>query len=136
MTTIGWIQIALFCAIVVALVKPLGWFMTCVFNGERTFLTPVLRPVEVTLYRLAGVDETREQHWLTYALAMLLFHVGGFVLLYALLRLQGFLPFNPMGMPAVAPDLAFNTAISFITNTNWQNYGGESTMSYLSLIHI
>src|SRR5262245_32191317 len=131
MTTIGWIQIVLFCAVVVALVKPLGWFMTRVFNGERTFLTPVLRPVEVTLYRLAGVDETREQHWLTYALAMLLFHVGGFVLLYALLRLQGFLPFNPMGMPAVAPDLAFNTAISFITNTNWQNYGGESTMSYL-----
>ena len=131
MTTIGWIQIALFCAVVVALVKPLGWFMTRVFNGERTFLTPVLRPVEVTLYRLAGVDETREQHWLTYALAMLLFHVGGFVLLYALLRLQGLLPFNPMDMSAVPPDLAFNTAISFVTNTNWQNYGGESTMSYL-----
>jgi K+-transporting ATPase ATPase A chain len=131
MTAIGWVQIVLFCAVVVALVKPLGWFMTRVFNGERTFLTPVLRPVEVTLYRLAGVDETREQHWLTYALAMLLFHVGGFVLLYALLRLQGLLPFNPMDMSAVAPDLAFNTAISFVTNTNWQNYGGESTMSYL-----
>ena len=131
MTAIGWIQIALYCAIVVALVKPLGWFMTRVFNGERTFLTPVLRPVEVALYRLGGVDETREQHWLTYAVAMLLFHVGGFLLLYALMRLQGFLPFNPMEMSAVAPDLAFNTAISFITNTNWQNYGGESTMSYL-----
>src|SRR5262245_52189349 len=131
MTVIGWIQIALYCAIVVALVKPLGWFMTRVFNGERTFLTPVLRPVETVLYRLAGVDETREQHWLTYAVAMLLFHVGGFLLLYGLMRLQGFLPFNPMEMSAVAPDLAFNTAISFITNTNWQNYGGESTMSYL-----
>jgi potassium-transporting ATPase potassium-binding subunit len=131
MTAIGWVQIVLYCAIIVALVKPLGWFMTRVFNGERTFLTPVLRPVEVVLYRLAGVDETREQHWLTYAVAMLLFHIGGFLLLYALMRLQGFLPFNPMEMSAVAPDLAFNTAISFITNTNWQNYGGESTMSYL-----
>jgi K+-transporting ATPase ATPase A chain len=131
MTFIGWAQIALFCVIVVALVKPLGWFMTRVFNGERTFLTPVLRPVEIGLYRLAGVDETREQHWLTYALGMLLFHVGAFVLLYALMRLQALLPFNPMEMSAVAPDLAFNTSISFITNTNWQNYGGESTMSYL-----
>ena len=118
MTFIGWAQIALFCVVVVALVKPLGWFMTRVFNGERTFLTPIMRPVEVGLYRLAGVDETREQHWLTYALAMLLFHVGGFVLLYALLRLQAVLPFNPMGMSAVAPDLTFNTAISFIANTN------------------
>ena len=131
MTLIGWIQIALFCAIVVALVKPLGWYMTRVFNGERTFLSPVLRPVEVVLYRLGGVDETREQHWLTYTVAMLLFHVGGFVLLYALMRLQGVLPFNPAEQSAVAPDLAFNTAVSFVTNTNWQNYGGESTMSYL-----
>ena len=131
MTFIGWIQIILFCVIVAALVKPLGWYMTRVFNGERTFLTPVLRPVEVVLYRLGGVDETREQHWLTYTVAMLLFHVGGFLLLYALMRLQGSLPFNPADMSAVAPDLAFNTAVSFITNTNWQNYGGESTMSYL-----
>lgn len=131
MTAIGWIQIALFCALVVALVKPLGWYMTRVFAGEPTFLTPVLRPVENVLYRIAGVDETREQHWLTYAIAMLIFHIGALVLLYALMRLQGFLPFNPMEMSAVAPDLAFNTAVSFITNTNWQNYGGESTMSYL-----
>jgi K+-transporting ATPase ATPase A chain len=131
MTVTGWMQIALYCAVVVALVKPLGWYMTRVFNGERTFLTPILRPVEITLYRFAGVDEAREQHWLTYAVAMLLFHVGGLLLLYALMRLQGFLPFNPMAMQAVAPDLAFNTAVSFITNTNWQNYGGESTMSYL-----
>ena len=131
MTMIGWINIALYCAVVLALVKPLGYFMTRVFNGERTFLSPVLRPVETVLYRIAGVDERREQHWLTYTIAMLLFHAGGFVLLYALLRLQGLLPFNPQGMSAVPPDLAFNTAVSFTTNTNWQNYGGESTMSYL-----
>jgi K+-transporting ATPase ATPase A chain len=131
MTIIGWIQIALFCAIVVALVKPLGWYMSRVFNGERTFLSPVLRPVEAVMYRLGGVDERHEQHWLTYTIAMLLFHVGGFLVLYALLRLQGFLPFNPAGQSAVAPDLAFNTAVSFVTNTNWQNYGGESTLSYL-----
>src|SRR3954449_13502111 len=131
MTIIGWIQIALYCAIVVALVKPLGWFMTRVFNGERTFLTPVLRPVEVVLYRLGGVDETREQHWLTYTVAMLLFHLGGFAILYALMRFQAVLPFNPAEQSAVAPDLSFNTAVSFITNTNWQNYGGESTLSYL-----
>src|SRR5882757_9797811 len=131
MTFIGWIQIILYCAIVVALVKPLGWYMTAVFNGERTFLSPVLSPVETVLYRLGGVDEKREQHWLTYTIAMLLFHIGGFVILYALLRLQGLLPFNPADQSAVAPDLSFNTAISFITNTNWQNYGGESTVSYL-----
>jgi K+-transporting ATPase ATPase A chain len=131
MTVIGWIQIILFCAIVVALVKPLGGYMTRVFNGERTFLSPVLRPVEAGLYWIGGVDEKREQHWLTYTVAMLLFHVGGFVILYAVMRLQAMLPFNPAEQSAVAPDLSFNTAISFITNTNWQNYGGESTMSYL-----
>jgi K+-transporting ATPase ATPase A chain len=131
MTVIGWIQILLFCAIVVALVKPLGWYMTRVFNGERTFLSPVLRPVEAGLYWIGGVDEKREQHWLTYTVAMLLFHVGGFLILYALMRLQAVLPFNPAGKTAVAEDLSFNTAISFITNTNWQNYGGESTMSFL-----
>jgi K+-transporting ATPase ATPase A chain len=131
MTIIGWTQILLFCAIVVALVKPLGWYMTRVFNGERTFLSPVLRPVEAGLYWIGGVDEKREQHWLTYTVAMLLFHVGGFVILYALMRLQAMLPFNPAEQSAVAQDLSFNTAISFITNTNWQNYGGESTMSYL-----
>jgi K+-transporting ATPase ATPase A chain len=131
MTFNGWIQIAIYCAIVVALVKPLGWYMTAVFNGDRTFLSPVLRPVEAGLYRLGGVDETREQDWLTYTVAMLFFHVGGFLILYALLRLQGFLPFNPQAMTAVPEYLSFNTAISFITNTNWQNYGGESTLSYL-----
>jgi K+-transporting ATPase ATPase A chain len=135
MTLIGWIQIILYCAIIVALVKPLGWYMTRVFNGERTFLSPVLRPVEAALYWVGGVDERREQHWLTYTVAMLLFHVGGFLILYGLMRLQDVLPyqslFNPAGQSAVAPDLSFNTAVSFITNTNWQNYGGESTLSYL-----
>jgi K+-transporting ATPase ATPase A chain len=131
MTIIGWIQILLYCAIVVALVKPLGAYMTRVFNGERTWLSPVLRPVERAIYWAGGVDETREQSWLMYAVGMLLFHVGGFLILYALLRFQALLPFNPAGQSAVAEDLSFNTAASFITNTNWQNYGGESTLSYL-----
>ena len=131
MTAIGWIQILLFCAIIVALVKPLGWYMTRVFEGERTPLTPLLRPIELAIYWIGGVDEKREQHWVTYTLAMLFFHVGGFLVLYALMRLQAVLPFNPAEQSAVAEDLSFNTAISFVTNTNWQNYGGESTMSYL-----
>ena len=131
MTLNGWIQIAIYCAIIVALVKPLGWYMTAVFNGERTFLSPILRPIEAGLYWLGGVDEKREQDWLIYTVAMLLFHIAGFLLLYVLLRLQGFLPFNPQGMAAVPEYLSFNTAISFITNTNWQNYAGESTLSYL-----
>jgi K+-transporting ATPase ATPase A chain len=131
MTVIGWVQIILYCAVVVALAKPLGWYMTRVFNGERTVLSPVLRPIESTLYWAAGVGEKREQHWITYTTAMLLFNAAGFVLLYGLLRLQASLPFNPAEMSAVAPDLAFNTAVSFVTNTNWQNYGGESTLSYL-----
>jgi potassium-transporting ATPase potassium-binding subunit len=132
MTVIGWIQIALYCAIVVALVKPLGAYMTHVFNGDRTFLSPVLRPIERGIYWAGGVDERREQSWLMYAIGMLLFHVGGFLILYALLRFQALLPFNPAEQSAVAQDLSFNTASSFITNTNWQNYGGESTLSYLT----
>jgi potassium-transporting ATPase potassium-binding subunit len=131
MTIIGWIQILLYCAIVVALVKPLGWYMTRVFNGERTFLSPVLQPIEAAIYWAGGVDKTREQHWLSYTIAMLFFHVGGFLILYVLMRTQELLPFNPAEQSAVAEDLSFNTAVSFITNTNWQNYGGESTMSYL-----
>jgi potassium-transporting ATPase potassium-binding subunit len=131
MTFIGWIQILLYCAIVVALVKPLGWYMTRVFSGERTFLSPILRPIEAGLYWIGGVDVKREQHWLTYTVSMLLFHVGGFLIIYAVMRLQAVLPFNPAEQSAVAQDLSFNTAISFITNTNWQNYGGESTLSYL-----
>jgi K+-transporting ATPase ATPase A chain len=128
----GWVQIILYCAIVAALVKPLGWYMTRVFTGERTFLSPLLRPIEVGLYRLAGIDEKREQDWLTYTVAMLLFHVGGFAILYTLLRVQQALPFNPQDMSGVPPDLSLNTTISFLTNTNWQNYGGESTLSYLT----
>jgi len=131
MTVIGWLQIILFCAILVALVKPLGGYMTRVFNGERTFLSPILRPVEAGVYWIGGVDEKREQHWLTYTVAMLFFHVGGFLILYALMRFQAVLPFNPAEQSAVAEDLSFNTAISFITNTNWQSYGGETTVSYL-----
>ena len=131
MTIIGWIQILLYCAIVVALVKPLGWYMTRVFNGEHTFLSPVLRPVEAALFWAGGVDKSREQHWLSYTVAMLFFHIGGFLILYVLMRTQALLPFNPAEQSAVAEDLSFNTAVSFITNTNWQNYGGESTMSYL-----
>ncbi|MFC7398003.1 potassium-transporting ATPase subunit KdpA [Chelatococcus sp. GCM10030263] len=132
MTFNGALQILVYGLVVLALVKPLGGYMTRVFNGERTLLSPVLGPLETGIYRLASVDERREQHWLTYTIAMLLFHVGGFVILYALLRLQGLFPLNPQGMGPVAPDLAFNTAVSFLTNTNWQNYGGETTMSYLS----
>src|ERR1700744_2444550 len=105
--------------------------MTRVFEGERTLLAPLLRPVELAIYRIGGVDEKREQHWVTYTIAMLFFHVGGFLILYAMMRLQAVLPFNPAEQSAVAEDLSFNTAISFITNTNWQHYGGESTMSYL-----
>jgi potassium-transporting ATPase potassium-binding subunit len=131
MTIIGWIQILLYCAIVAALVRPLGGYMTRVFNGERTFLSPVLRPVERALYWLGGVKESREQDWVSYTIAMLFFHIGGFLILYVLMRTQALLPFNPAGQSAVAEDLSFNTAVSFVTNTNWQNYGGESTMSYL-----
>jgi len=131
MTVIGWVQILLYCAIIVAITPVLGAYMTRVFAGERTFLTPILRPVELAIYKIAGVDERNEQHAVTYTVGMLLFHVGGFVFLYALMRLQQWLPFNPADQTTVAPDLSFNTSVSFITNTNWQNYGGESTMSYL-----
>ena len=132
MTLNGWLQIALYFVILTAFVVPLGRFMAKVFEGERTFLTPVFGPVERGLYRISGVDETREQTWITYTLAMLLFNAAGFLCVYALMRLQGLLPLNPAGMSAVAPDLTFNTAVSFATNTNWQNYGGESTLSYLT----
>ncbi|TGQ16111.1 MULTISPECIES: potassium-transporting ATPase subunit KdpA [unclassified Mesorhizobium] len=131
MTIYGWIQILIYCAILVALVKPLGFYMYRVFNGDRTLLSPVLVPIERGLYRLSGTSEKEEQHWAVYATAMLLFNLVGLLVLYALQRLQGVLPYNPAGMAAVDPQLAFNTAASFVTNTNWQNYGGESTMSYL-----
>jgi potassium-transporting ATPase potassium-binding subunit len=132
MTLNGWIQIGIYCVLIILFVKPFGAFMARVFEGERTFLHPVLRPVERAIYWCCGVDEKQEQHWLTYAVAMLLFSVAGFVTLYALQRLQDVLPFNPQGQSAVEQSLAFNTAVSFVTNTNWQAYGGETTMSYLT----
>jgi K+-transporting ATPase ATPase A chain len=132
MTLLGWLQILVFCGIIILLVKPLGAYMTRVFNGESTWLQPVLRPIERGLYRVAGTREDEEQNWVTYAVAMLLFNLAGFVVLYFLQRFQAVLPLNPAGMAAVGPELAFNTAASFVTNTNWQNYGGESTMSYLT----
>ena len=131
MTLDGWIQIALFCVVITLLVKPLGGYMARVFNGERTFLSPVLGPVERGFYRLSGVDDRTEQNWLTYAVAMLLFNLAGFLSLYALMRFQALLPFNPADQPAVEESLAFNTAMSFTTNTNWQSYVPETTMSYL-----
>ncbi|RWL88881.1 MAG: potassium-transporting ATPase subunit KdpA [Mesorhizobium sp.] len=131
MTIYGWVQVLLYCGILVALVKPLGFYMHRVFNGDRTLLSPVLVPIERGLYRLSGTNDKEEQHWAVYATAMLLFNLVGLLVLYALQRLQGMLPYNPAGMTAVDPQLAFNTAASFATNTNWQNYGGESTMSYL-----
>jgi potassium-transporting ATPase potassium-binding subunit len=132
MTFNGWIQIAIYCAIVIALVKPFGGFMTRLFNGEQTWMTPILRPVERVFYRLAGIDEQADQHWTAYAISMLLFNALGFLLLYLLQRTQGMLPLNTQGLPGVPPDLAFNTAVSFVTNTNWQSYVPEVTMSYLT----
>jgi K+-transporting ATPase ATPase A chain len=131
MTLNGWIQILIFCGIVILLIKPLGAYMTRVFGGERTLLSPLFAPLERGLYRLSGTSEKEEQHWTSYVFSLLLFNLAGFAILYALQRFQGFLPFNPAGMTAVGPELSFNTATSFVANTNWQNYGGESTMSYL-----
>ncbi len=131
MTANGIAQILVFTAIIAAVAVPLGIYMARVFGGERTVLSPVLLPVERAIYAICGVDEKREQNWVTYTIAMLLFNLFCFVSLYALLRLQGWLPLNPQGMAAVPEGLSLNTAISFTTNTNWQNYGGETTLSYL-----
>src|ERR1700689_3157431 len=131
MTMNGWIQIALYSAIIIALTKPFGGYMTRVFEGKRTFLSPLLRPIEHLFYRVSGVDEREDQHWLVYAIAMLTFTMAGFLSLYALQRLQATLPFNPQKFSAVGEHLAFNTSVSFITNTNWQSYVPETTMSYL-----
>jgi K+-transporting ATPase ATPase A chain len=131
MTGNGWLQIALFCLIVVAITRPLGGYMTRVFSGEWTLLSPLLRPVERFIFWCCGVDETAEQSWRAYALSMVFFGVAGFVTLYALERLQWDLPFNPQGQAAVEQVLAFNTAVSFVTNTNWQSYVPETTMGYL-----
>jgi K+-transporting ATPase ATPase A chain len=131
MTITGWVQIALFSAIVILITRPFGGYMTRVFNGERSFLSPVLRPVERAVYWCCGVDEKEEQHWLTYAVAMLFFSIVGFLTLYALQRLQWYLPFNPQSQTGVEQSLAFNTSVSFVTNTNWQSYVPETTMGYL-----
>ena len=135
MTANGWFQILLFFGIVALITKPLGSFMTRVFNRDRTFLDPVLRPIERLLYKITWVEENREMDWKEYAVAMLLFSAVSMVVVYALQRLQGYLPFNPQKLGGVTPKaMAFNTAVSFTTNTNWQNYAGETTMSYLTQI--
>ena len=133
MTANGWFQILFFLALIFLVTKPMGVFMTRVFNRERTFMDPVLRPIEKLLYRVTLVDENHEMRWTEYAISMLLFSLVSMVVLYLIERLQGFLPFNPQKLGAVAPaHLAFNTAASFTTNTNWQNYAGETTMSYFT----
>ncbi len=132
MTLVGWLQISLLFLAVLLVVKPLGLYMARVFSGDRTFLSPVLGPLERGLYRAGGINPEKEQGWLGYTFAMLAFSLAGFIALYAMLRLQAYLPLNPQGFPGMAPDLAFNTAVSFVTNTNWQNYGGETTLSHFS----
>lgn len=132
MTNNGWFQILFFLLVVLAITKPLGSFMTRVFNREKTFLDPVMRPIENLVYRLTGVDETREMRWTEYAGSMLIFSGVTMFVLYLLQRVQNYLPLNPQKLPGVAPDLAFNTASSFTTNTNWQAYVPEATMSYLT----
>lgn len=133
MTGYGWLQILLYLAILLLLVKPLGLYMARVFEGRRIWgLSRLFRPVEKGLYRFAGIKPETEMSWQNYALAVLCFSTVGILFTYGLQRLQGVLPNNPQGMTAVAPDLAFNTAVSFVTNTNWQNYGGETSLSYLT----
>ena len=132
MTANGWFQIGFFLLLVLLVAKPLGSFMVRVFNRERTFLDPVMRPIERLLYRVTGVDETHEMRWTEYAIAMLLFSMVSMILLYMIERVQLWLPWNPQHLPNVGTDLAFNTAASFTTNTNWQNYSGESTMAYFT----
>jgi K+-transporting ATPase ATPase A chain len=133
MTANGWLQIVIFLALILAVTKPMGVFMTRVFNRERTFMDPVLRPIERLIYRTTGVDETHEMRWTEYAFSMLLFSAVSMLLLYLMQRVQGHLPFNPQKFAGVTPEhLAWNTAASFTTNTNWQAYSGESTMSYFT----
>ncbi|MBV8474097.1 MAG: potassium-transporting ATPase subunit KdpA [Hyphomicrobiales bacterium] len=132
MTLVGWSQIAIVLALVLVTAIPMSSLIVSAYAGTNNFLSPILRPLELGFYRLAGVDEKREQGWLVYTFAMIVFSIAGFVSLYAIQRLQNVLPLNPQGFDAVPSDLAFNTSISFITNTNWQNYGGETTMSHLT----
>jgi K+-transporting ATPase ATPase A chain len=132
MTVYSWIQLALYLVVLLLLAKPLGTFMARVYQGQHTFLDPVMGPVERLIYRVAGVRSADEMGWKTYAVALMLFNGLGLLAVYALQRLQGFLPLNPQGFGAVSPDSSWNTAVSFATNTNWQGYGGETTMSYLT----
>ena len=132
MTFIGWVQIALFCAIIIALTRPVGAYLTTLANGQANFLSPVLAPVERGIYAMAGVRPGAEQGWVGYVTGLLVFKLLCFFAAYAIMRLQAGLPLNPMGQAALSPDLAYNTAISFLTNTNWQSYGGETTMSNAS----
>lgn len=127
-----WLQIGLFFVLLLCLVKPLGGYMASVYSGEKTFLSPVIRPVESFLFRLTGTSPDEEMTWKQYALAVLLFNLAGIVFLYLILRWQNVLPFNTTGLPAIAPDQAFNAAVSFVTNTNWQSYSGEASMSIFS----
>ncbi|HSZ11784.1 MAG TPA: potassium-transporting ATPase subunit KdpA, partial [Rhizomicrobium sp.] len=130
MTMNGWIQIACYSVVIIAITPLLGGYMTRVFQGERTFLSPILHPIERIIYALCGVREDDDQHWTVYTIAMLLFSFAGFAVLYLLQRLQGVLPFNPQHYAGVSTDLAFNTSISFVTNTNWQSYVPETTYGY------
>jgi len=132
MTEFGWLEIALFSVLIGLLTRPLGGYLARVYAGERTLLQPLIDPIEATIYRIAGIDPAREQSWYRYAVSLLVFHAFGIMALYGLLRLQSGLPFNPHELPAVAPDLALNTAVSFVTNTSWQSYSGETTLSYAS----
>ncbi len=132
MNIYSWLQLIFYMAVLIALAKPVGVFMARVYQGERTFLDPVMQPVEKLIYRLGGVHPDEEMNWKVYAIAMLLFNVLGLLVIYLLQRVQGFLPLNPQGFGAVSPDSSWNTAVSFATNTNWQGYGGETTMSYLT----
>jgi potassium-transporting ATPase potassium-binding subunit len=132
MALMSWIQLVFFFIVLILLVKPLGGYMARIYQGEKTFLQPMLGPVERWMYRWMGVHADEEMNWKTYAVAMLVFNLFGFLAVYLLQRLQGVLPLNPQGLGAVSPDLAFNTAVSFVTNTNWQSYSGENTLSYLT----
>ena len=132
MTPNGWFQIGLFLLVLWIITKPMGVFLARVFTGEKTFLDPLLRPIERLLYRISGIDEKREMPWTEYTIAMLLFSGVIMLLLYVIERVQQWLPWNPQHLPTFSSALAFNTAASFTTNTNWQNYSGESTMSYFT----
>ena len=132
MTTNGWLQIGLFCLLVLALAKPMGTYMTLVFERRRTWLDPICKPIERLLYTVTGIKPDEEMRWTEYLVSMLMFSAATALLTYVVERLQGNLPWNPQHLGGVAPDLAWNTAVSFTTNTNWQSYVPETTMSYLT----